>query len=437
MENRICVFAKAINSRLTYIIEELFHEMHGFDIDLVTDEQTFASLPAYLPKICYAEKNIGNSLHIVPAALLFEKDIHPQSISVETEDQTPYFFRTLKENETSSFSFDLFAASFYLLSRYEEYLPHKTDLHGRFLAEESIAFKNGFLEKPIIEIWMQKLIHTINRQFGCDLHSKRQFRYVRTIDVDNIYAYRHKGPIINGIHLLKDWLKGEKNLARLRWRVISRQEEDPFFNLEELSNRLLSLDPTGANTHIFFHCGGYGKRDKKTIVPSLRYGKIRKHLSEKMNVGLHPSYRSAHTQWLFRLEKKILEWHIGKPVTSCRSHYLLFQIPEDYRKLEQTGITDDYSMGYSNNPGYRAGTSLPFHFYDLEKEKASKLLIHPLAVMDKTLHSNLRLTPQEAIAYIEQMKNAAEDVKGEFVVLFHNENQCDRFGWEGWQEVMR
>ena len=54
----------------------------------------------------------------------------------------------------SVFPFDPFAASFFMISRYEEYLPHIKDIHGRFEAKESLAFKNNFLEKPIVDIWI-------------------------------------------------------------------------------------------------------------------------------------------------------------------------------------------------------------------------------------------------------------------------------------------
>ena len=156
-------------------------------------------------------------------------------------------------------------------------------------------------------------------------------------------------------------------------------------------------------------------------------------------MGLHPSYRSAHNARLFNIEKSLLEFHTGQQIQLCRSHYLLFNLPNDYRMLESNGITDDYTMGYSNNAGFRAGTSLPFHFYDLQEERASKLVIHPFCIMDKTLHANMGLDADAAKHYVLEMAKKVKAVNGEFVTIFHDENQTDAegFGWEGWSAMYK
>ena len=431
----IKIYSEQDSPRLRYILNELFHEMHGFDIELVFDVEEFYAIPDDCPKICYSQEHIGNSLWIEPNELLFETKIEPQRIEIDLWEDTAYFFRTGKD-KSDSIPYDVFSAAFYLISRYEEYLPHVEDQHGRFRAEDSLAFKNNFLEEPVIDIWMHKLLDRLYSLFPKMERSKRQYRHLKTIDVDNVFAYRHKGPFINGIHILKDLLNGRTNLATQRLKVIFRLQKDPYFNLEELGN---TLSAYSADTIFFFHCGCYGKHDKKVWLPSYAYVQIRKQLAKTFKVGLHPSYRSAHSKWIFNTEKNILEQHTKKTITCCRSHYLLFRLPEDYRMLESLGITDDYTMGYSNNPGFRAGTSLPFHFYDLESERASQLTIHPLAVMDKTLHSNMKLSATEAENYLLGMANKVRKVNGEFVSLFHNENQTDAegFGWEGWNDMYK
>lgn len=432
----IVVYAEQDSPRLQYIVNELFKHMHGIDVELTWDVEKYYALPEEQPKICYAEENIGRGLHITPKQLLFEEGIKEQEIDVETDNGQTFMYRTGRE-EDDTIAYDIFAAAFYLVSRYEEYLPFQADQHGRFKATDSIAFKHGFLEEPVVDQWMQIVLKKLERLFPGKIHSKRTFRHIKTIDVDNVFAYRHKGLLINGLHLLADFAKGRMNIAKQRLKVILRLQDDPFFNLEELAD---TLRPYAKDTHFFFHCGCYGKHDKKVWFPSRSYVKIRKFLDQNgFNVGLHPSYRSAHKKWIFHKEKSILEQHLGHKVTSCRSHYLLYTLPGDYRMLVEEKIHDDYTMGYSNNPGFRAGTSLPFHFYDLGKEENTSLTIHPLIVMDKTLHANLKLDIPQAKAYIKRLAEKVRLVNGEFVTLFHNENQTDAegFGWKGWNNLYK
>lgn len=430
----IKIYTEQDSARLRYIINELFTVMHGLDVEFVDLEQ-FYNLPEETPKICYSQEHIGNSLHIEPAELLFEEGIEEQEIDVDQWANSYYFFRTGKDH-ADSLPYDIFSAAFYLITRYEEYLPHTADQHGRFKATDSLAYQNNFLEEPVVDQWMKELLNRMSQLFPNMEKSKRHFRHLKTIDVDNVYAYRHKGPIVNGIHLLSDTMQGKHKQAKQRLKSILRLTPDPFFNLGELAD---ILKPYAEDTCFFFHCGGHGKYDKKVWTPSIKYALIRRKLSKLFAVGLHPSYCAAHHPNLLKIEKGMLELHTGESIKSCRSHYLLFTLPQDYRELEEKGFTDDFTMGYSNNPGFRAGTSLPFHFYDLEQERASGLTIHPLAVMDKTLHSNLGLKPEEAENYILKLGEKVKDVNGEFVTLFHNENQTDAegFGWEGWNAMYK
>ena len=432
----IVIYAEQKSNRLEYIVNELFKHMYGMEVRLEYEADQFYTLPDNQPKVCYAYEHIGRSLHIKPAEILYEKGIREQTeIDVEQWEGHTFMFRTGKDHP-DTIPYDIFAASFYLLSRYEEYLPHEKDRHGRYKATDSLAYKQNFLEEPVVDQWMQTALNRLYELFPDIEHSKRHFRYLKTIDVDNVYAYRHKGLLINGMHAVADLMSGKSRQAKQRLKAVMRVEKDPYFNIEEMA---ATHAPYAKDTLFFFHCGCYGKYDKKVWLPSLHYAIARKNISKTFGVGLHPSYRSAHNARLFNIEKSLLEFHTGQQIQLCRSHYLLFNLPNDYRMLESNGITDDYTMGYSNNAGFRAGTSLPFHFYDLQEERASKLVIHPFCIMDKTLHANMGLDADAAKHYVLEMAKKVKAVNGEFVTIFHNENQTDAegFGWEGWSAMYK
>ena len=424
----IVIYSEISSKRFEYVAKELLENMHNIKCELIYDIKEFSKYPTE-GKICYSKEDKGIGIHIKPQGLLEKKDIRQLDIRIAGNGKDTKMFITECE-----FGMDIFSASFYMLTRYEEYIDTRRDQHGRYIAENSIATKNDFLEEPIVDIWTKKLIDQIETKFPGSTANRRKYRFVPTIDVDNIYAYRNKFPLITIYNLIKDAANGKWEFCKERLKAILRIADDPFFNLMEIAERHKHY---GHETMMFLHCGCYGKNDKKTWLPSLSYMSTKRQLSKKICLGLHPSYRNAHSKAGLKIEKWAFEKTSGCTATKCRSHYLRFDITKDYKMLEELGFEHDYSMGYSNNPGFRAGTSIPFHYYDLKEERISVLTVHPLAVMDKTLRSNLGLTAEQAKNKIKELAQKVEETEGEFVTLFHNENQTKsaKFGWNGWIEM--
>jgi hypothetical protein len=424
----ITIYTKNSSPRVDFIVNQLFKHILGIKkISITTNPEEY--LNSSHPAVCYSKKYLGKGIHIIPNDLLFESGVHPVNIEISFWNNLPVFFQTPGKD----IPFDLFSASFFLITRYEEYLEKETDQHGRYPAEKSIAFKHGFLEQPIVDQWMVELKKEIEKDIDSLPLVPPKFKFIPTIDVDNVYAFRHKGPFINGFYIIKDLLSGNMSRARYRFQVITRKQEDPFFNLK----RIKTLHHRhGAFPIFFFHCGGYGRYDKKTFIPSLSYRYARKSISRDFIVGLHPSYKASFSLWRFRIERKSMEQSImDREVCHTRFHYLRFRIPENYNMLSREMITHDWSMGYSSYPGFRAGTSFPFRFFDLRNNKTHRLMIHPFAIMDKTLKSDLSLSPEEAKKYIQGILTKIQDTNGVFVTLFHNENFAGTSGWEGWYEM--
>lgn len=186
----------------------------------------------------------------------------------------------------------------------------------------------------------------------------------------------------------------------------------------------------------FYHCGTFGKRDKRTLLPSRRYKKIRQSLERQVTSGLHPSYNASQQWWRFQLENGALKHCLGKSDTAhCRFHYLRFTLPDTYEKLIKEGFQSDWSLCYSNDPGFRAGTSFPFQFYNLERDEERPLTLYPTVVMDKSLRNNLKLSIAESEAYILSLSGKVQAVQGHFITLFHNEHLTDEMDWQGWKDL--
>lgn len=420
----IKIYTSSISSRLEYVCSHLFQTLLGIDFKLYS--HTDSESTEY--DICYSKEKLGNGLHIVPTQLLFESDIRRQEITFgDWEGFTTLFV------SKGEIPFDLFAASFFLLSRYEEYCSTEKDQHGRFLAEKSIAYQKKFLNLPLIDIWANKLKKQLLERNPELKFQSPSFQIIPTIDVDNVYAYRYHGILQTLYCCARDLIKGEKKKALERLKCVLRIQPDPYYNLEEVVEW---HKENGFTPYLFFHCGGFGKHDKRTLLPSREYKQMRKKLSQNSHIGIHPSYAAAQNSLRFKWEL----WKINhrNPAFSkernCRYHYLRFFLPDGYRKLIELGIKTDWSMCYSNDPGFRASTSFPFNFFDLTTNQTTNLLLYPTAVMDKTLKSNLHLSLKESEEYILKMAQEVKAVNGVFITLFHNQHLTNGLGWEGWKE---
>ncbi|MCC6599856.1 MAG: polysaccharide deacetylase family protein, partial [Crocinitomicaceae bacterium] len=152
-------------------------------------------------------------------------------------------------------------------------------------------------------------------------------------------------------------------------------------------------------------------------------------------VGLHPGIGSHEDIAVLKTEINRLSEITGKPVTSSRLHYLKFSLPETYRHLYECGITDDYSMGYASDVGFRAGTSLPFRWYDVKKETVTPLVIHPFVCMDATFKNYLKIRQAEAEKQIRDLLYEVKKTNGRFVSLWHNESLADSKEWAGYKNL--
>ena len=184
--------------------------------------------------------------------------------------------------------------------------------------------------------------------------------------------------------------------------------------------------------------GDYGEFDKNIDWQNSRLQNLIRKIAKKHPVGIHPSYQSNTDYAILKSEIKRLQHIVSTPNPQppsqfSRQHYLKLSFPETYQRLIKAGITDDFSMGYADNIGFRAGIATPFYWYDLENEQVTHLRIHPFVIMEVTLQQYLKLTPDEAFERVKPLINATKAVGGTFTTLWHNSTLSDVGEWKGWR----
>ena len=427
----ILIYSPAAGPRMRYIMTEMLCRMSGFQIEFCSDEDFFRK--SHAPKINYSHNPLSaDALHVVPHGLLEESGIRDQPGLMLLLEQGQSFSKKNKLQLPAEFSagkieFDLFSAGFYLLSRYEEYLPFKADVHGRFPATESVAFRFGFLQKPLVQEWASAFAALLSEKYPQLKVVKPPFRKLLTVDVDQAFKYRHKPWWRIAAGLLK-----YPNTFRERMAVWMGLQSDPFDIFGQLETYFSDKD---AEISFFILIGNYGPFDKNTDHRSSTFRNIIKKLAEKYPVGIHPSYASSSadymkSQMLLANEIERLQAVAETPVLRSRQHFLKLRFPVTYRKLLQAGISDDFSMGYADQIGFRASTALPFFWYDLQAESTTDLLVHPFQVMDVTLRDYLKLSPEKANESVREMRQLVERFGGEFTIIWHNSSFDN--SWEGW-----
>jgi len=319
-----------------------------------------------------------------------------------------------------------------LVTRYEEYLETYTDKFGRFNPEYSLAYQNGFLEKPIINEWVVILKNALHKIYPYLLFSGQPFNYLTTIDVDVAYAHKNRGLIRNALSAGK--LVINMNFKELTekfqiWFGIKPDPFDIYDNMDEI------LQTDRRKVLWFFQVGKYGKLDKNQSVKNKKYRSLIRNLAHNFKIGLHPSFQSNKNINLLKNEIATLSKIINKPVKYSRHHYLVLKFPETYQNLIKFGILEDYTLGYPSHPGFRAGICNPFYFFDLSTNKKTNLRIFPFQVMDNMMLTYLKYSPHEAMDKLEQIINEVKKYKGLFISIWHNDFFTNKKRWEGWLPV--
>jgi hypothetical protein len=425
----LLVYTYKITPRLNYIFKHFFVRILQIPVTFSTKVDEFVAHNG--PKITYSKNPLGSEFFIRSNDLLFDQGINDIDINISNWDDVPCFFPA---GEASSIPFDIFAASFYLISRYEEYLPHVQDIHERFPADESLAFKNGFLEKPVVDIWAFKFLELLKDKFPKYNYKTRDFNFISTIDVDSAFAYKNKGIVrsiggfINDAFHLRFVNLWQRLLTNLNFK------EDPFDTFSEI---LKIKKEQNITTLFFFLIGDYTTFDKNISFSNTKFKSLIKSIADYAKIGLHPSYFSIRNDEKLKKEKARLEGIINTPIVFSRQHYLRLIIPETYQNLIDLDIQEDYTMGYAKYVGFRASTCTPFYFYDLDFEIQTPLKLFPFAIMDVTLKDFMQLSTKESLNKILELKNEVKKVDGTFISLFHNETLSENEKWKGWSDIYK
>lgn len=421
----LLVYTHKISPRLQYVFRHICTRILGVKVGFTNKIEEFIAHDSL--KMSYTKQQLGKEFFIKSNDILFEQGLSDIEINIHKWENTKCFFFN---GDKSAMPFDIFASSFYLLSRYEEYLPHVKDEFGRFTAAESLAFKHNFLHQPVVDIWAYKFKDALQKHFSEYQFTKKSYRIKPVIDVPTAYNYKLKGIMRTFGGAIKDVFRLRLRSLYNRFAVVLGFKHDPYDTFKYIINK---QKQSKFKFLFFFLIGDYSTYDKAINPNKKKFISLIKHIADYSKIGLKASFFATEDPTILKKEKKKIEAIINNPLNASRQSFSRLNLPDSYRSLIELEIKEDYTMGYVNKVGFRAGTCTPFLFYDLDYEIQTPLKIYSYHLMDYALLKKKSLLDKKKV--VNEIINEIRQVNGEFIPVFHNYTFSNNQRWLGFKEL--
>jgi hypothetical protein len=418
----LLVYTHNITPRVKYVFKHICTRILGVQVEFTTIVEEFIAHQGL--KMSYAKQPLAKELFVQSNDLLFEEGVSDVDINIQPWGNTKCFFIT---GSKSALPFDIFAASFYLLSRYEEYLPYVADDFGRFPPEESIAYKHHFLKQPVVDIWAYKFKEILHDSYPEFIFPVKTFQLKPIIDVPVAYKYKYKGIVRTIGGTLRDLITFNFPEIYNRYLVLFKLRKDPYDTFKWLINnhKKRNLSPI-----FFFLLSDYTTYDKNINFQNKHFVSLIKSVADYFEVGLKGSFLALDDVDILKVEKQRFESIFNIPLAHTKNSFSKLKLPLVYRNLIDLEIASDHTMGYVSEPGFRAGTCTPFYFYDLDYEMQTPLKITSFCVLD-FVYKKQKNAVQNMTKLIDEVKN----VNGTFTIVVHNYTFSDSEGWHNWRKI--
>jgi Family of unknown function (DUF7033) len=319
-------------------------------------------------------------------------------------------------------STDLLASTLYSLCRVEELADRSRDSHERFPAAESVAGKEGFLDRPIVDEFGLALAEALQHLLPSWAAQPRQ---LRTKVTDDIALTGMPFSLRSAVgHFTK---RRKPRAAAWDFLSVVARTEPAYLRAVREVVQLARLHDLRSAT--------YWKASARTDYDSgydpgdPRISRVIQSLGESgVELGVHPGYHTYRSPEELGKEVERLKKIFGKGKLGGRQHYLRWH-PESWVDWETCGLSYDSSVGFAEAPGFRAGTAIPYRPWIIQKNREANLLEIPLILMDGTLGVYMQVLPERGYEIAAKIILRCELVGGVFTFLWHNSALLDpRYG---------
>lgn len=408
--------------RISYIFKHICLRILGIEVSFTIALEEFIAHAG--PKISYGKKPMGNELFFQSYGLLEQQGLENFEISVKKWGETFGFFPV---SNSSALPFDIFSSSFYMISRYEEYLPHVKDEMGRFMASESLAFQSGFLNQPIVDIWVYKFKSKLLDTFPQLVFPEKRMIIHPVIAATQPLVFKYKGLLRSTVGYINDLFNGRFKRLAQRTQVILGFKRDPVDTFKWAIN---NARHSNFELTVFFLLGNALNFQEGMNSHRQNFKLLLKYVSDYKEVGLIFSYEVLSLYEKLKGEKRRMENITNRSLKSSMNSEFLVNLPDIYRNLVELQVKKDFTMVFRDTVGFRAGTCTPFLFYDLDYEIKTPLVIHPATMTTYAFQKRYAADIEKTVS---NFLLEVEKVNGTFTIIFSNGD----FSSEGENKVWR
>lgn len=407
------IYSKNLNPELEYSIEVVFRDFLGLEYKL--QQADISNLEIHLENGAIIEFHSDFSqLETIPEHI--EYTINRYIL----EDDIPVLFGDNALNIIDNKIYcgiDIFRSIFFMLSRIEEKLSDIKDKHGRFPFTESLAYKNNFLHRPVVNEYIEMLWNMLVSIGYGGYRKEREYKLILTHDVDHVSFPRSLKSIVGDI--IKRW-DFKSAFYRIKYLIMGIDPFDTFDWLMRVSeeNNIIS--------RFYFMSGGNTSYDNQYSIKSVKVHNLVKNIKNRGHIiGYHSSYNTYNNLQMFKNEISMLETEFNLVITEGRQHFLKFENPVTFNIWEENNMEIDSTLSYAGKEGFRCGTGDEYRVFDLNNRKVLTLKERPLVVMEGSLWQYQGLNLEESLRTLNMYKSLSKKYNMFFTVLFHNSSFGD------------
>lgn len=339
----------------------------------------------------------------------------------------------MKSDVRIELGIDVFGSIFFMLTRYEEIVQVDRDERARFPASASLAYREGFLERPIVNEYVELLYSCLTDLWPQLSRKQREYRIFLTHDVDvPLHAAGRRLPVVMK-NIAGDLLKRKSPAAaakRIRSFIYGKfgdYDADDGNTFGLIMNISEGKGVQSAFNFITGHSGGAIDGDYSIDDPWIRMLLRRIH-ERGHEIGLHPSYNSFNRAQIIELEfaglmRACEQEAIHQERWGGRQHFLRFDAASTWLAWESAGLHYDSTLSFADHVGFRTGVCYEYPVFHLHSRQRLKLRERPLIVMEQSLLHEDYMKASHAEAYDKTIRLAriCREFQGDFTLLWHND----------------